>query len=447
MRETKNFIYLNLLVYYMEEDKKIKLPKPLHVKKIHSKLDLLSEKNIIRQWTGYDIVDTLFYLYLFNKYKNNCLIKTAGITSTGALGLELHVMHKILNKQIYREHLETVSKQISQCIGRNVDSIIIPMYLKMPDGGHANLLIYRKNDNTIEHFEPHGSYYLLLSNKKINNLIELRLKEFISILNKQLKKDKNYPVKLIPSNDVCPFIKGLQALEETSSKKKIPLEGEGYCAAWSMFFTELALKNPTIPSNELLNIIYNKLDKDPKKQADYLRQVITGYVNLIHDKIEKYFHFITGTQGKIDNIIEMIKEGQYHDIIFDFYSIVNIQYVLLNNPSLTKKKYLELLEYHKKNITDPNKIIEINREINILNRMDLILSPSPVSSLSKTKSKSKQMITKRKTRTRKNIKTKDCPEGSKMNLETGRCNKIKVYPPCPPTRDPITHRCKAIVEK
>ena len=71
--------------------------------------------------------------------------------------------------------------------------------------------------------------------------------------------------------------------------------------------------------------------------------------------------------------------------------------------------------------------------------MDQII-PSPTTmSLSKTKSKSKSNNNKK---TRKII----CPEGSKINPATGRCNKIKVYLPCPPTRDPITHRCKRILQ-
>ena len=181
--------------------------------------------------------------------------------------------------------------------------------------------------------------------------------------------------------------------------------------------------------------------KDPEKQSNYLRQVIIGYINLIYDKIEKYFYFITGTQGKIDNIIEMFKKGNYRDILFDFSSIINIQYALLNDPSLTKKKYLEILEYRKMKTMNPNEIKELDREIDILNRMELLLSPSPVSSLSKTKSKTKAKKSRKLTKTKK---IKNCPEGSKINPITGRCNKIKVYPPCPPTRDPITHRCKRI---
>lgn len=436
-----------------EEEKKnlklVKLPEPIHVKKIHSKLDLFSKKNIIRQWPGYDIIDTLFYLYLFNKYKNNCLIKYQGLTSKNSLGIELQIKQRMSanDKAIYQQHLQAVSKQLSDCIERNPDSIIVPLYLKgSGGGGHANVLIYRKKDHIIEHFEPHGAYYSLL-NSKINKLIDTKLNEFMRILNTHLKKKDKPPVKLIPSNDVCPYISGLQALEEKSSQQKLPLEGGGYCAAWSMFFTELALKNPTIPSNELLNIIYNKLDKDAEKQHNYLRKVITGYVNLIHDKIEKYFHFITGKKGSIDNIIEMLKKGYFNNFIIDYEIIIHIQTALLNDPSLTKKRYLEILEYRKMKTTNQYDIDLINKEIDILNHMELLLSPSltpdSASSLSNSNSKTKAKKSRKLAKTKKN---RDCPEGSKINIITGRCNKIKVYPPCPPTRDPITHRCKRIIE-
>ena len=118
-----------------------------------------------------------------------------------------------------------------------------------------------------------------------------QLKSFIDMLNSNLIKIKKKPVTLISSDVVCPYIYGLQGLESASKQVKYLIQGKGYCAAWSMFFTELVLKNPTVPTNELLNIIISKFDKNIEKQSNYLRQIIVGYVNLIHNKIEKYFQF------------------------------------------------------------------------------------------------------------------------------------------------------------
>lgn len=435
----------------MEKEYKIKLPEPIHIKKINSKLDLFSKNNILRKWSAFDIVDTLFYLYLFNKYKQNCLIKYQGVISKRALGVELIISKSISNKDntIYQKHLRVVSKQLSNCINKDPDSIIIPLYLKDQRDGHANLLIYRKKDHIIEHFEPHGSEFL---GKSDRNIIKIRLNEFIDLLNVNLKN--THPsglVTLVPSNVVCPYINGLQSLEEKSKQRN---EGPGYCAAWSMFFTELILKNPTIPSDELLNIVITKFEKEPEKQANYLRNIITGYTNIIHQKIDKYFYFLTGSTNTIDRIIDMNKKGQLKPFLMNFDSIIDIQTELFSKPSLTKKEYIKIIQERKLKETDLYKTLEMDRQIILLNKMDQI-TPSPDSvSLSKTKSHNISLSSKssskskKRSPTNKNKKTRKqtiCPEGSKINSKTGRCNKIKVYLPCPPTRDPITHRCKRII--
>ena len=437
----------------MDKTKKIKMPEPIHIKKINTKLDFFSNTNVIRQWSGYDVIDTLFYLYLFNKYKQNCLIKYKGASSKHSLGLELQIKTNLSRSEysVYEKHLQMVSIKLSECIEKNPDSIVIPLYIKKSDGGHANILIYRKKDNVIEHFEPHGSK-IITRDPQNNQLIETQLNLFIAMLNEQLKKNNKPPVNLIPSNTVCPYIYGLQGLEEKASQKKSALEGGGYCAAWSMFFTELVLKNPTIPSDELLNIIINKFDKDIEKQRIYLRKVIIGYVNLIHNKIEKYFYFITGVKNSVDKINEMIKANQTDNFIANYNTIINIQTELFNNSSLTKKGYIEILEKKKLNTKNPDQKLEIDREIYFLNQMDQI-SVSPVSS-NINSSKSSSSSSSKKKKKGKNNKTKkltpikkiiNCPQGSQINPETGRCNKIKVYPTCPPTRNPITNRCKTII--
>ena len=395
----------------MDKTKKIKMPEPIHIKKINTKLDFFSNTNVIRQWSGYDVIDTLFYLYLFNKYKQNCLIKYKGASSKNSLGLELQIKTNLSRTEysVYEKHLQMVSIKLSECIEKNPDSIVIPLYIKKSNGGHANILIYRKKDNVIEHFEPHGSK-MITRDPQNNQLIQTQLNLFIAMLNDQLKKNNKPPVNLIPSNTVCPYIYGLQGLEEKASQKKTALEGGGYCAAWSMFFTELVLKNPTIPSNELLNIILNKFNKDIEKQRTYLR-------------------------NRTDNFIA------------NYDTIINIQTELFNNPSLTKKGYIEILEKKKINTKNPDQKLEIDREIYFLNQMDQI-SVSPDSSYINS-SKSKSSSKSKKGKKGKNNKTKKliiCPQGSQINPETGRCNKIKVYPTCPPTRNPITNRCKTMNE-
>ena len=270
------------------EEQDIKLPEPIHVKNIHHKLDIFSENNIIKEWGGYSHVDTFFYLYLFNKYKHNCLLKFKSLTNT-SLGLDLQIKEKkdisIEELNIAEKHMIQIAMQLSNCIKKGLPNIIIPLYLNFAKNGHANLLIYRKKNNVIEHFEPYGSQYG--KNAGRIKFINKKLDDFISILNKELPQQSQ--VQLVRANDVCPLFDGFQTLEEKSTIPKLEIEGKGYCTAWSMFFTELSLKNPNYSSNELINIIYDKLNKlSEKDRNNYLRQIIVGYVNLINDKIDKF---------------------------------------------------------------------------------------------------------------------------------------------------------------
>ena len=94
------------------------------------------------------------------------------------------------------------------------------------------------------------------------------------------------PIKYTQSNDVCPYVNGMQNLEGISRLIKTAAEPSGYCSAWSMFFTELCLKNPEIPSSVLLDNIYDKL-VNTENAADYLKKVIRGYAGLIYEKFTK----------------------------------------------------------------------------------------------------------------------------------------------------------------
>jgi hypothetical protein len=392
------------------EEVDIKLPEPIHTRKIHEKLDLFSQDNPIRRWAGYDIIDTLFYLYLFNKYKNKCLLKYRGVYSIYALGVQLQIVYRMskADKQMYINHLNGVAEQLANCIKKEPTSIVIPLYLKTSKGGHANVLIYRKEGNVIEHFEPHGDKYSY-DDQKINNLINTKLNEFIAILNTFLTNDKIPHVKLITSDIVCPTQFGLQNIEAMATTKKLKLEGGGYCAAWSMFFTELALKNPTVSSFDLLNAIFDKLDTmDKEEQSNYLRKVIIGYINLINEKIEKYFSFITGTKLTLEDITELLKRGDA-SVFTNYDAIVDIETQLLNNPNLTKEQYLQKLKNEESNalLLGAPTIEKIRNKINTLERMEMLLNPSPESDKSisvKSKTKSKSPSTKNVTLRKKRVK-------------------------------------------
>ena len=113
---------------------------------------------------------------------------------------------------------------------------------------------------------------------------------------------------LIPAEAVCPDIKGLQALEQTSAiPKNAILEPGGYCTSWSMFFTELCLKNPELSSRQIHDAIMEKTELYEAKN-DYLRNVIRGYTCFINNKIAKYFSLVFGESMSSVKIHSMLRE-------------------------------------------------------------------------------------------------------------------------------------------
>ena len=374
------------------EKQDIKLPEPIRVKNIHQKLDIFAENNDIKDWNGSEIIDTFFYLYLFNKYKQNCFIRYNKLKKNTAyyfLGLKLIIKEKkettIEETSNYDIHMLEIAKQLADCIKRQeLQNIVLPLYLKFGDGGHANLLIYRQKNNVIEHFEPHGSQ-LRMPAKKIK-AINKKLDEFISILNKELPQQSK--VQLVRANDVCPMFNGFQALEEKSTVPKLEIQGGGYCAAWSMFFTELALKNPNYSSNELINIIYDKLEQySIKDRNNYLRKVIVGYVNLISDKIDKYFSIIFGRHISPASIKKILKEKRDIDFMTNMSAILEIENAFLNDPTQTKEDYLDYLQIKIKTTTDNSEKNKLIKQEQILNNIDELLNPSPITGQSKSPSK------------------------------------------------------------
>jgi len=472
------------------EKQDIKLPEPIRVKNIHQKLDIFAENNDIKDWNGNEIIDTFFYLYLFKKYKQNCFIRYNKLKKNVAyyfLGLKLIIKEKkettIEETSNFDIHMLEISKQLADCIKRQeLQNIVLPLYLEFFNSGHANLLIYRKKNNVIEHFEPHGSQ-LRMPAKKIK-AINKKLDEFISLLNKELPQQSQ--VQLVRANDVCPMFNGFQALEEKSTVPKLEIQGGGYCAAWSMFFTELALKNPNYSSNELINIIYDKLEQySIKDRNNYLRKVIVGYVNLISDKIDKYFSIIFGRHISPASIKKILKEKRDIDFMTNMSAILEIENAFLNDPTQTKEDYLDYLQIKIKTTTDNSEKNKLIKQEQILNNIDELLNPSPITGQSRSpsnKSKSpsnkplspsnkpkspsnkplspsnkpKSPSNKSKSPSNKPLSPSNKPlspsnkplspsKKSKSNEEKSRCDEKKLKP-CSDTqiRNPKTCRCNKI---
>ena len=405
----------------------IKLPTPASVK-IHKKLDLFAEETIIKSWSGSCLTQSFVYYYLFHKYKNNCFIMSR-ISPKSKISTPEIIMH--VGNKAHRAKWPAVSNyalNVFRCISRNTsDAFVIPLGLIMPRSGHANLLIYRKRGNVIEHFEPHGAHFTKMRNgelidmKEINKAINANLDELVKQINTHLRNDSKPEVTLVRSDVVCPNLKGLQVLESTATMKKLTIEGGGYCAAWSMFFTEMVMKNPSISSAELMRIILGYKSNGSLTHldipTDYFRRIIIGYVNVIHERIEKYYSFISGNKKiTIDEIGAIVhRTGESIEVFDNYEAITNINNFILNNPTSTKETYIAQLEtINKTNPTPLN-----TRIIHILNRIDeKFLNPS----ITPPTYRSPTPITHKNKMVPPNT-TRRCPNGFHRDPKTKNCVK------------------------
>ena len=327
-------------------DVKLKMPTMLSDKinydaAIAKKMDKIFQSyDKLEPFTASFYLSNLFYLYLFKKYKMECHMPNRNEA------FKLHFFLDLSNhsKEVWfddfvgfqTDAVKSTAKYVSECITTGVKILIIPLTIQISGGAHANLLIYRANTGVIEHFEPHGKELVGIGSAYINQTLNGYLEQFVKLINKDIKatnktlnedQEKLPKITLIKAHDTCPEIRGVQALEERSViPKNALIEPEGYCEAWSMFFTELCLKNPEMSSREIYTAIIDKTQLYDNKN-NYLRNIIRGYTAFINNKIAKHFSRIFDepiTSAKIHNIDTGradVEKGIFVDKLFEIMEV------------------------------------------------------------------------------------------------------------------------------
>jgi hypothetical protein len=214
----------------------------------------------------------------------------------------------------------------------------------------------------------------------------------------------------------------------------------GYCSAWSMFFTELCLRNPDIPSSTLMNYIYEHFKTMSKvEQGNYLKSVIRGYVNFIIEKINKYFSIFHSS-----GIITANHESKYeYQKLTEMLNIlIDIEIKMATLPeNVPEKTYMQetinMMDYKLEILNDKleilnnikytdfgnnNKYIDFGKkkalknEIEFLEKKKHILEKYIFNEISVPSQDSIHTDI---------AKNNLCPEGKEINPKTGRCIKIK----------------------
>lgn len=276
-------------------------------------------------YKGYEVFGYLFMFWLSMKYKN-CRINQDFTFDLSSYTKELYNFEKLksLNEPLINEFIE----QIVSCINNNQKSFVIPIGFKLKIKNtkinHANLLIYRKENNTIEHYDPNGETPLLMKYS------EPLLEDIFKLIN----TTHNMNIKYISITNVCYTKEGLQRVEEkimdTLPTDVLNKEGSGFCKIWVMFFAELCLLNPNISNNEVLTRIYDEI-KEPTNSL-YIRNIIRGYLSLLNSRINELFKLIPSLKylGSLNdmNIIEyLIDRKKLRDTIIKVIKSSKITFV------------------------------------------------------------------------------------------------------------------------
>jgi hypothetical protein len=442
------------------ENVKLKIPDAYVGRKVHSKINRLIDKSTkekILGWGGSYIIKSLFYLYLFRKYKAKCIVfKDEG---TPTLGLVLRIENALTERELATQ--TDIAEQIAKCVKRGEKIVIIPLSLMLNNGGHANVLIYRKNTNMIERFDPQ---WMNISNPHTGMLesqVENKMNRFITILNAEFEKvGLPSTVTLKQSNDVCPHIYGFQTLEEfvqdTVLDNGKTESGSGYCLAWCMFFTELCLRNPTVSSDVIFDVIYDKLNVPPtklkateaKKAGLKFKNIIRGYSHFISEKIEKYFSILFKSNLNVKTILENDRKNEFVSKMNDFLrNLIYIEMKHANEPNFnldTEVKELEFIYGHQTHLV----IKQMGEDkIHLYKNLGKLADTTPVSLTPQTpKTQTPKMNSPKPKETPVNKTRKVCPDGKVLN-EKGNCvnekktrstkRENKPLPPPPKAKSPV----------
>ena len=457
----------------------------------------------ISTWSGYDTIDSLYFIYLLKKYKVFCFTRTAPPKFKSYKTLSyihnstLVVPATKLTKEdssILREYFLRYCQKLIPCFRKDSNSPrkdvdIIPIRITLivkpkTSGGHANIAFIRLRENIVEFVEPHGKY--MGSTKYDNITIAKHFKLFVECLNQVVASKKvEHNFSTVLPNEVCPEPHGFQTLESWSKLKKERKESGGYCVLWSLLITELSLLNPTITAREIIRRILSST-KTQQSMNDYMRYVARGYSNYIDSKITKYFSIVFDVKLTLKDLLAIIKRHKKAKISSSHFYVmwnayIDLESYIITNPHKSMQQVRQDV-YNNESEICKNSSYKIQMRMildKIMNHKQFdALSPVLVDhrkmrqqlmdslSAGKDKQTTKKVKNPLPSKTKKSVmldkvktilkQKKVCPPGKVLNEKTNRCNKVKpsktvkrqmlVRKECPPgsIRNPKTGRCNKV---
>lgn len=264
----------------MPRTKKLYNPRNLKKKtrKIGGAVSIMRRKSVgkkrnspIYKGLGYDML--MAYVYLIKKYRNKLCIaigdkKTIkGTFDPTYIGL-IYERKPDKNIMTYHGGVVELSNFIKKCKKR---FFAIPLSIEYPDSGpHFNILIGDNVRKVIERFEPYGAYI----DDKVHESLDRDFKDFL----KTFSLDFEYK----NPDEFCPA-SGFQEREESNIHKKRASvrrnDYRGYCGMWSIWFIEMKMRNPDLPSDKLLKKALKEMQrlKGSKTEKFTYRRFVRNY--------------------------------------------------------------------------------------------------------------------------------------------------------------------------
>jgi hypothetical protein len=149
---------------------------------------------------------------------------------------------------------------------------ILPIFVvgKQFDHAHANMLIMDFKRKEFDRFEPYG---FTTEDTKLDTALRKYFKELDTAI-KYYKPSSNEDFQDLEEDQISMKIKTARAISEDPG---------GYCAAWSIWYSEMRVMNPDLSRASLTKLIKKKF----KNLENSYRTFIRNYANFLHMERKK----------------------------------------------------------------------------------------------------------------------------------------------------------------
>jgi hypothetical protein len=213
--------------------------------------------------------------YFVEEYSTNCNLYLKNYKKFKIFSFDLE---KTKNKKVSEltERYLKIARKVKKCISNGTRIIIIPITLvrKNSNSTHANLLIFRVEEGTMERFEPQGSSY---GSPHDDYIFDKNIQWIIGYVFEPVLNMRIVYKRPILS---CPYPTGLQLL---ASNVDSLIDGNGFCRVWSLLINELVLMNPELSTKKIVDDILLQTKLNPL----YLRYLIRGYSKHMEEVVRR----------------------------------------------------------------------------------------------------------------------------------------------------------------